>query len=196
MSSADDSLNVPHPRYGTKPRITGENPQTDFGGDVCLHWHSPPEVRVPNTAIAADVDAQVPATVPVTHYYDVRRRCLDCGRPFLFFAAEQKFWYETLGFPLEADCVRCVPCRKQQQGLARTKQRYEELCAVADPTVEERLEFAECAVILLEGGVLGSRVGERARSLLNRVEREAGAVVQARVDGLRARLTELDERTS
>ena len=29
--------------------------------------------------------------------------------------------YEELGFSIEADCNRCVPCRKQQQGIARVE---------------------------------------------------------------------------
>jgi hypothetical protein len=30
----------------------------------------------------------------------------------LLFAEEQKYWYEELKFPLEANCLDCVPCRK------------------------------------------------------------------------------------
>lgn len=88
---------VTHPRYGQGPRFTGLNPENDNAtGRVFLHWHSPQGVRIPNTAIPADVSRQVPATIPVTHYFDAKRRCADCGRAFLFFAAEQKYWYEEL----------------------------------------------------------------------------------------------------
>ena len=56
---------------------------------------------------------QSPAMVPVTHYYDVTRTCRDCDRPFIFFAQEQKHWYEQLGLPLEADCARRDGERRQ-----------------------------------------------------------------------------------
>ena len=41
----------------------------------------------------------------MTHYFDAKRVCRKCERPFLFFAEEQKYWYEDLRFPLEADCL-------------------------------------------------------------------------------------------
>ena len=63
---------VEHPRYGKSPRVTGLNPQTD-GGDVFIHWHSPKDCRIPDTAIVADTTRQKAATVAVTHYYDVKR---------------------------------------------------------------------------------------------------------------------------
>ena len=161
---------VTHPRYGQGPRITGLDPENDFAtGRVFLHWHSPAGVRIPYTAIPADVSRQMPATVPVTHYFDAKRQCADCGRPFIFFAAEQKHWYEELGFPLESDCVRCVVCRKKQQGHEWHRQRYEELCHVPARTPEENLELAECAVSLIEAGVFGRRQIERVRSTLKKV---------------------------
>ena len=97
----DYSKFVDHPRYGHQPRVTGLNPDTNYA-DVFLHWHSGKEYRIPNTAIPADLSRQAKATVPVTHYFDVRRQCRDCGRPFIFFAEEQKYWYEELKFKLDA----------------------------------------------------------------------------------------------
>ena len=106
---------VEHPLYGRVPRVTGLNPKEDFGGNVFLHWHSPEDVRIPNTAVQADTSKQPTATVAVTHYFDSKRTCRDCQRPFLFFAEEQKYWYEELGFRLDADCIRCVECRKKHR---------------------------------------------------------------------------------
>ena len=94
----------------------------------------------------------------------------DCDRPFIFFAAEQKYWYEELGFPLESDCVRCVVCRKKQQGLELKRQRYEELFHVPERTPEQNLEMAECALSLVEAGVFAKqRQLERVRATLKRV---------------------------
>lgn len=158
-----------HPRYGQGPRLTGFDPESDSAaGPVFLHWHSPAGVRIPNTAIAADLSKQAPATVPVTHYFDAKRRCADCHRPFIFFAAEQKFWYEELGFPLESDCVRCVFCRKKQQGVELNRQRYEELFHVQERTPEQNLELVECSLALVEAGVFGKLQLDRVRGILKR----------------------------
>ena len=160
---------VEHPRFGRSPRFTGLNPQSDFTtGKPFLHWNA--TERIPNTAVEADVSRQSPATVPVSHYYDVKRQCRDCGRPFIFFAQEQKHWYEELGLPLEADCVRCVPCRKRQQGIAWKRERYEELFHVAERTADENLEMAECCLSLIEEGVFHVRQAQRVRQLLKRID--------------------------
>lgn len=183
---------VPHPRYGRRPRITGLNPETDYGGDVFLHWHSPRACRIPNTAIAADLSRQSPATVPVTHYYDVRRQCRECGRPFIFFAAEQKYWYEELGFALEADCVACVDCRKKQQGIERTRRRYEELFHVTDRTVEQDLELVDCGLSLIESAVFHKKALPRLRTILNTLASSSDDKAQAGSEALRARLRALE----
>jgi hypothetical protein len=164
---------VIHPRYGQGPKITGLNPENDLvTGRVFLHWHSPEGVRIPNTAIPADLSRQGPATVPVTHYFDAKRKCVDCARPFIFFAAEQKYWYEELGFPLESDCVRCVDCRKKQQGLELKRQRYEQLFQIQNRTPEQNLELAECALSLAEVGLFGKRQLERVRAMLKKISAE------------------------
>lgn len=165
---------VEHPRYGQGPRPTGLNPSMEdwtkpSGPYIKLHWHSGPDCRIPNTAIVANGSKQNFTTMPVSHYFDVKRTCHDCSRPFLFFAEEQKYWYEELGFPLDADCVRCVPCRKQEQGIAQKRQRYEELFHAPSLTEEESLEMAECCMSLIEASVFSPRQHERVRMLLNRV---------------------------
>ena len=150
MTTPEFTEYVEHPRFGRRPRITGDNPQTDFGGDTYLHWHSPKGVRVPGTAIKADTSKQVEPTVAVSHYYDSRRTCESCGRPFLFFAEEQKYWYEELGFRLEADCIRCVPCRKIHQGIERSRQRYVELRTQKTRSAKETVELCREGIQLVE----------------------------------------------
>ena len=179
---------VEHPRYGRSPNITGLNPHTDYGGDTFIHWHSPKECRIPNSAIPADTTRQVSRTVPVTHYYDVKRNCRDCRRFFIFFAAEQKYWYETLGFGLESDCVRCVECRKNQQGIASQRARYEELSHVAERTIDETIEMAECCLSLIEASVFGGKSTHRVRTLLNFVPPESKFRRFARFNNLTARV--------
>src|SRR5437660_274874 len=95
---------VPHPRFGRGPRFTGCDPDP-LDPDVHLHWNATdgneierryealtgdrwpyPDLtsftgtcrRIPGTAIKADLSGQTPATVPVTHYFDLERTCRDC----------------------------------------------------------------------------------------------------------------------
>lgn len=163
---------VEHPRFGRYPRFTGENAHNDWEGRVFLHWRSRPETRVPDTAVAADLSRQTPATVPVTHYYDEKRSCLDCHKPFLFFALEQKHWYEELGFTVDSDCVRCPLCRKKTQWLARKKERYDELFHAKDKTADETLEMADCCLTLIEEGIFTAKQEKQVRTLLNSAKME------------------------
>ncbi len=183
---------VTHPRYGRWPRITGLNPRTDYLEGVFPHWHSPVERRIANTAILANLNLQTAATVPVTHYFDVKRKCRDCLKPFIFFAEEQQYWYEELGFALESDCVRCVQCRKRQQGVGRKRERYEELFHVTDRTVEQDLEMADCGLALVEEAVFHRRQLERVRMLLKSAKGKLDEETENRVKDMRARLLLLE----
>lgn len=189
---------VDHPRYGRRPKVTGLNPNP-ADCDVHLHWNATTHEeivaqyeavigkkwpygdwssysktkRIPNTAVVADLSRQTPATVPVTHYFDLERTCRDCKRPFIFFAAEQKHWYEELGFGLESDCVRCVECRKRQHGIARQREQYETLFHVEHRTEEQTLQMADACLALIEAGIFAVRQTERVRMLLNSIPEEA-----------------------
>ncbi len=88
---------------------------------------------------------------------------------FLFFAEEQKYWYETLQFGLDSDCIRCYECRKTQQAIATTRARYEELVQKADRSETETLELADCGLTLMENRTFGKRTIERVRSWLNSI---------------------------
>ncbi len=167
---------VPHPRFGDEPLLTGLNPcATDAG--VHLHWHneiaceyswSRPSRAIPGTAVLANTEAQFEALFPVTHYFDLERVCLDCQKPFLFFAEEQQHWYEQLHFPLEADCVRCAPCRKSMRDLQQLRYRYEDLekLEVRSDLLEH--ELAETRLSLIEERVFSSKQGDAVRAFCNR----------------------------
>ncbi len=188
---------VEHPRYGKGPRWTGLDPNPNSPG-VHLHWNtmrmSERLLRVieqslgwrpafpddgsrmiRGTAVAADLSLQTPATVPVTHYYDLDKVCRDCGRRFIFFAEEQKHWYEDLGFPLEADCTRCPPCRKKLQWIGRKRKRYEQLMHVSQRSPDQTLEMAECCLALIEQGIFHRRQTEHVRMLLNTIPEDRRA---------------------
>jgi len=186
---------VDHPRYGRRSNTTGLNP-SPMDSNVRLHWNTTTQreivaqyesilgkrwpygdfsaytsgtKRIPNTAIVADPSKQTRATVPVTHYFDLERGCRDCKRQFIFFAEEQRYWYEELGFGLESDCVRCAECRKKQQGVARLRERYESLYHIEEKSEKQSLELADCCVQLVEQSVFTPKRREFARMLLNRI---------------------------
>lgn len=52
---------------------------------------------------------------PRHFYVDEARVCVQCGRRFVFRAAEQKFWYETLKFHFDSVAIRCLACRRRQR---------------------------------------------------------------------------------
>lgn len=211
---------VEHPRYGRGPNRTGLNPSPHDPG-VRLHWNavSHAEIvqqyesalgekypyaeliwsddrprRIPHTAIVADLDRQTPATVPATHYYDVERRCRDCGRPFIFFAREQKHWYEELGFGLDSDCVRCVDCRRRQQGIAHEREQYESLFHVADKTPEQCLRMAEACLTLVEAGQFTAKKTQRVRMLLNQLPADDALCNSSRFADVTRRLQAIERQ--
>lgn len=206
-----------HPRYGRRPNFTGLDPDPTRG-DVQLHWNTTTHhelalqyeavlgkkwpygdfsaysrgKRIPNTAIVADTTRQVHATVPVTHYYDLERTCCDCNRPFIFFAEEQKHWYEELGFGLDADCIRCVECRKRQQGIARQREIYENLFHLENKTQEQALEMADACLSLIESGTFTKRQLERVRMLLNTIPVERDKVIDLRYNEILRRAVAIE----
>ncbi len=205
---------VEHPRYGKAPHITGLDPNPNSSA-VHLHWntryYTQAQLRdierllgwrptfpddgtrmVRGTAVAADLARQTPATVAVTHYYDIDKLCRDCGRRFIFFADEQKHWYEELGFPLEADAVRCPPCRKRLQHIARMRQRYEQLFHLSKRTAEDSLEMAECCLALIEESIFHPRQTEQVRMLLNSIPEERRS--EQRFLGLSVRVRAPDKK--
>src|SRR5690606_12241464 len=155
--------------------------------------HSPTDCRIPNTAIIANTSLQKAPTVAVTHYYDVERRCRDCCRMFIFFAEEQRHWYEVLRFGLDSDCVRCVECRKSEQQTAQLRQRYESLLKRSDRTDKETLELIDCALTLVEHSAFGHRTLQRIRELLNSFPFESKVRRHATFRGLANRADILTE---
>lgn len=201
---------VDHPRYGKSPRYTDVDPDRN---DWNVHVHPntgimsdaviahlrhtwggwPPSwfpterpIPVPGTAIEADTSRQVFCPVAVTHYYDLDVVCVGCQRHFIFFADEQKFWYEELQFDLGSIAVRCCECRQQERWIANQKKQYEALCRVADRTSEESLQIAECCLTLMEQGIFHPRQTDHIRQFLNSVPEEQRDT--ERYLGLRSRL--------
>jgi hypothetical protein len=190
-AAADYSGFVEHPRYGKGPRFTGLDVTDSPDGTVYCHWHSPVGVRIPSTAVVANVALQRSATLHVTHYFDAKRVCRTCGRPFLFFAEEQKYWYEDLEFPLEADCLECVPCRKDEQRLRVIRQRYDALLRETARTEPDTLELVECGVLLVESSVFSAKVVPKLRGLLKALSIDEEGPSYDRARALKSMLDDL-----
>ena len=163
---ADDVL---HPRFGRGPRLTGLDPTEDLEAGRNFGWLSTADERIPGTAIEADLSRQSPATVAVTHYFDRRRRCIDCKKHFIFYAAEQKYWYETLQFYIGADCIRCVSCRAATRLKDNTKLRYERLLQQQVKSPEDYLLLAKLGMDLFDLGLFGQRSVQKIQWYLNRI---------------------------
>jgi hypothetical protein len=159
---------VKHPRFGSSPRFTGLDADI-HDPDVHLLCHSTSVCRIAGTAIHADPSRQHFSPVPVTHYYDLERVCRDCRRPFLFFAEEQRYWYETLRFKLNANCVRCYECRVNVRALARKRATYERLIHKKGRDWKESVVMAESALTLVEQGLFHKRQVGHIRALLKTV---------------------------
>ena len=126
---------VSHPRYGDKPIYSGNNYAIE---DVLsAHWQYDKESIFPETAIPADIEKQNYSLYPQKIYVDIEKQCIQCNRWFIFYAQEQKYWYETLGFYIDADCVKCVECRKKEQEIRNLMHTYEDLIKKQKRSEEE-----------------------------------------------------------
>ena len=181
---------VEHPRFGRGPRFTDIRPREKPVGYRLTTYIS--DNSIGGTAIEADLKRQAFSPVPVLYYFDLKRDCVECGRPFIFFAEEQKYWYETLGFVLDADCIRCIDCRNRQHGLEGQRRRYEELFHCDCRTIDENLEMAECSLTLMEEGTFHLRQNERVRMLLNRLADDRDETTERRYNEIQRRLLRIE----
>jgi hypothetical protein len=211
---------VMHPRYGQSPIESGLNPQPFAEGvHLTTSTKSIDEVienyeavmgqpcplrrfrsmqrdvarRIPNTAVEANTMCQARTTIPVTHYFDLEAKCRDCGRYFIFFAQEQKYWYEELQFPLDASCVLCVECRKKRQHIARKQKIYETLFHEKEKTEQQLFEMIDACLTLIEHGVFSKRQSQNARMLLNMLKKFEPE--QAKIETLRGRIHAIERGT-
>ncbi|MCO6042465.1 zinc-ribbon domain-containing protein, partial [Aeoliella sp. ICT_H6.2] len=114
--------NVLHPRYGTAPIESAYN--VPYDQIVEGYWQYRHEHLYPQTAIPADLSKQNFSTFPREYYVDIQKTCRECGRPFIFFAREQQFWYEELGLYIDVDCVACYECRKEERLAKRHREVF------------------------------------------------------------------------
>lgn len=143
---------VNHPRYGSEPLPSSEKIPADAisGG----HWRYSSLKFFPETAMAADTSKQNYAIYPRGIYVDIEETCEVCSRPFIFFAKEQKHWFENLGFWVDAHCTRCTECRKKDQEIRLMQKRYQALVGSKDRTSTESRELKKIAMELYQLGYI------------------------------------------
>lgn len=123
---------VPHPRY--------ENPKPGK-----------------ENTIPGDITKQN-ATDAVYGFYDSYTdqllTCRKCNRKFYFFAAEQKYWYENLGFWVDARCVNCFECRLATHKVKKLQKEYELLQKLKSPSLLEVKRYRIVAKTLIKIGCM------------------------------------------
>lgn len=145
-------LYVDHPRYGSSP-IPSEQKISDE--DLkWAHWRYQGLKYFSETAIHANIEKQNYAIYPRRVYVDIEEHCEKCGRPFLFFAKEQKHWFEELGFWIDAHCTRCIECRKKDQEIKLLQKRYQTLVDKENRSSEESRDLKAVAMELFQLGFI------------------------------------------
>jgi len=183
---------VPHPRYGDKPRTSGDKEavaaaREQWVGETFREW------VFPESAILADPSKQNCTVLPRLYYVDMKKTCRDCGRYFIFFAEEQRHWYEDLKFFVDSDCVRCPDCRRADRTLRRRFDRYSQNIKKDNLDNESLATLVHDAVFLWEHGLLKKkdnlyRLRKMARSRIP--DHEATRSISALMDSQLRRFAE------
>lgn len=112
MASHSKKKGRPHPLFGHIPWIPHEENPDLVRMDPD---YAPP---MPAGAVRGDIRRQSYCRmchVPRYFYVDDERTCVQCHQQFVFSAAEQKYWYETLKFWADSTAIRCLDCRRKQR---------------------------------------------------------------------------------
>jgi hypothetical protein len=157
---------VPHPRYGDAVIPSGTKA---WETDVRAWWRYHNETIFPESAIEADLGRQNYSTCPRRYYVDILKNCRTCNRPFLFFAREQQYWYDELGFYIESDCVLCPQCRVSDQELRRKVKRFSERISRTDLSDREFATLIGDTVFVWNVGYL--RQEQKLRRLRNQARK-------------------------
>lgn len=143
---------VPHPRYGSAVRVS----RYDIPEEIIrkAYWRYSQETYFSESAIPANPEKQNYSVFHRECYVDILKQCRDCNRHFLFFAEEQRYWYESLGFYVDCDCVRCCVCRKKDQHTKLRLRRHTELMRADSLNVRQAVTLTEDMIHLWKDGVI------------------------------------------
>ena len=148
----NSSKYVKHPRFGSNPIPSGCN----FSSyDIeRAHWRYSDLKYFPETAIPANTEKQNYSIYPRSIYVDIEVKCEVCKRPFIFFAREQQYWFEGLGFWVDAHCTKCPDCRKKDQEIKSMQINYQKLVSKKDRTESENKQLKQVALELYQLGFI------------------------------------------
>lgn len=85
---------------------------------------------------------------PFLAYYNRRLSCRDCRSEFLFARSEQRHWYETLRFWVQARAVRCPTCRRADQARASASRELASITPDDTATAEGLVHVASLHLAL------------------------------------------------
>ncbi len=143
---------VTHPRYGSKPS------KSDFIYSeyeiLNSYWGYDKNFIFPESAIKADINKQNYSTFPREMYVDIEKQCIQCKRWFIFYAVEQKFWYEILKLYIDVDCIKCIDCRKKEQSIKQKLHDYEMLLRNKNRTEKDNKNLKNIALELFQLGYI------------------------------------------
>lgn len=117
-----------HPLYGEIPLVPYTYQDEKGLTKTLYRWDLDYEPNMPRFAVRGDVRKQnlcFSCHSPKYFYVDQYQVCIQCGKDFVFSAAEQKFWYETLGFYGTSVAIRCKECRRKKRTEASLSQQLQ-----------------------------------------------------------------------
>ncbi len=167
---------VTHPRYGASTISSGLSVPEDVIRQG--FWRNQGDWLFPESVLIADPSKQNYSVFPRAYYVDVLRNCRKCERRFIFFAREQRYWFETLRFYVDADCVDCPVCRRDSQVTRRRLRRYSDLLQKAAPSDRELMSLVDDGAYLLTNGTLRrlDRIGQLKNEALKHIPDYKGIV--------------------
>lgn len=146
---------VDHPRYGNQPipsHFDFTNEEIDHA-----HWRYRWLRYFAHTALPANIEKQNFSTFPRRIYVDIEERCQICKRSFLFFALEQRYWFETLKFYVDAHAVKCPECRQCENRIKSKAMRYQKLLQTENRSEDETAELKQIALDLYALGYIKNK---------------------------------------
>jgi len=102
-------------------------------------------------------------------YFDIKKRCNDCKRNFIFSASEQSKWYEDYKFWVQSEPKQCLACRRLRRDRARNHKALALALSELDP--KDPLQLAKVSELYLAIGR-----NRKAADYLARAKNRAGGL--------------------
>jgi hypothetical protein len=154
---------------------------------MSLHFFMKPCLLHYETALRATILNQNFGYSPRPWYIDMTGRCVSCGEEFCWSATEQRLWFETYGFFVDAFAIRCLPCRREQRRVRELRQEYDQTIATAlgGDRLEAKERLAEVIDRLCESlSELPNQIHENRKVLGRQIERWKRLAVQQQAENL------------